>query len=94
MNYTHNRKILCWLDPFGENQLAYVYEDGNKLESVTFKNGTQVSEILDKLITDYSITNIQLKGPKQYTKGIWNQFEDYLHTKYTNFDKKLTVEYI
>lgn len=88
------KKLLCILGPFNTEQVAYVYEDGNKLDVAKF-NMANADVTLERLIAEYDIQEVELRGPKQYSKGIWDNFTLYTKSKYSdNNFREIKVKYI
>lgn len=85
------KKIIGLLQPFDLKQNIYVYEDGNKIEIVETKVDNFTSEML-QLINKYKIEDIELAGPKKYTKGIGTKVqEEYIKNCSNN---NLNIKYI
>lgn len=63
------RKIVGILRPFDYNQQFFVFEDGNRLASISMS----IAEIPNKILAvteEYEVTQVDLTGPKQYATGI------------------------
>ena len=69
------KKIIGLLQPFDLKQNIYVYENGNKIEIIETKVDNFTSEML-QLINKYKIEDIELAGPKKYTKGIGTKVQE------------------
>lgn len=85
------KKIIGLLQPFDLKQNIYVYEDGNKIEIIETKVDNFTSEIL-QLINKYKIEDIELAGPKKYTKGIGTKVQEEYIKSYSN--NNLNIKYI
>ena len=85
------KKIIGLLQPFDLKQNIYVYEDGNKIEIVETQVDNFTSEML-QLINKYKIEDIELAGPKKYTKGIGTKVQEEYIKNYSN--NNLNIKYI
>lgn len=85
------KKIIGLLQPFDLKQNIYVYEDGNKIEIIETKVDNVISEML-QLINKYKIEDIELAGPKKYTKGIGTKVQEEYLKNYSN--NNLSIKYI
>lgn len=85
------KKIIGLLQPFDLKQNIYVYEDGNKIEIIETKVDNFTSEML-QLINKYKIEDIELVGPKKYTKGIGTKVQEEYIKNYSN--NNLNIKYI
>lgn len=85
------KKIIGLLQPFDLKQNIYVYEDGNKIEIIETKVDNFTSEML-QLINKYKIEDIELAGPKKYTKGIGTKIQEEYIKNYSN--NNLNIKYI
>ena len=85
------KKIIGLLQPFDLKQNIYVYEDGNKIEIIETKVDNFTSEML-QLINKYKIEDIELSGPKKYTKGIGTKVQEEDIKNYSN--NNLNIKYI
>ena len=85
------KKIIGLLQPFDLKQNIYVYEDGNKIEIIETKVDNFTSEML-QLINKYKIEDIELAGPKEYTKGIGTKVQEEYIKNYSN--NNLNIKYI
>ena len=77
------KKKIGLLQPFDLKQNIYVYEDGNKIEIIETKVDNFTSEML-QLINKYKIEDIELAGPKKYTKGIGTKVQEEYIKNYSN----------
>lgn len=75
------RKIVGILRPFEYQQKVFVYEDGNKIDGIqdTIDN---IPMVIVELAQKYEITQVDLTGPKQYSKGISQKIHNKEFTKY------------
>ena len=85
------KKIIGLLQPFDLKQNIYIYEDGNKIEIIETKVDNFTSEML-QLINKYKIEDIELAGPKKYTKGIGAKVQEEYIKNYSN--NNLNIKYI
>ena len=85
------KKIIGLLQPFDLKQNIYVYENGNKIEIIETKVDNFTSEML-QLINKYKIEDIELAGPKKYTKGIGTKVQEAYIKNYSN--NNLNIKYI
>ena len=85
------KKIIGLLQPFDLKQNIYVYEDGNKIEIIETKVDNFTSEML-QLINKYKIEDIELSGPKKYTKVIGTKVQEEYIMNYSN--NNLNIKYI
>lgn len=85
------KKIIGLLQPFDLKQNIYIYEDGNKIEIIETKVDNFTSEML-QLINKYKIEDIELAGPKKYTKGIGTKVQEEYIKNYSN--NNLNIKYI
>lgn len=85
------KKIIGLLQPFDLKQNIYVYEDGNKIEIIETKVDNFTSEML-QLINKYKIEDIELAGPKKYTKRIGTKVQEEYIKNYSN--NNLNIKYI
>lgn len=67
------KKIVGVLRPFGLEQDFYVFEDGEKIDSA-YLTIDEINEKLIEFIEKYDVKQIDLSGPKTYSKGIANNF--------------------
>lgn len=77
-----NKKIIGILRPFDKKQCFQVYEDGNALET-KYTTIDDLEATIYELCEKYSVTEVDLTGPKQYNRGLKKKFE----TKYSNSNK-------
>ena len=85
------KKIIGLLQPFDLKQNIYIYEDGNKIEIIETKVDNFTSEML-QLINKYKIEDIELAGPKKYTKGIGTKIQEEYIKNYSN--NNLNIKYV
>ena len=75
------KKIIIRLHPFNLEQLVFVYEDGNRIDQdeVTIDEiGSSVMFLCKK----HNIDQIDLTGPKQYSKGVQHKIQEEELTNY------------
>ena len=75
------KKIITVLRPFDLEQVLMVYEDGNKIDVVK----TTIEDLYPSifaLMEKHDTYQLDLVGPKSYTKGLKNQIETAAITKY------------
>lgn len=77
------KKIIGILRPFSLEQSFYVFEDGNKIDSVELTIN-EINDVIFNFIDKYDIHQIDLSGPKQYSKGIAEKIKQGEMTKYNN----------
>ena len=75
------KKIIGIIRPFDIQNTFYVYEDGNKIDMVSYNLSDVEYSILD-LCNKYDITQVDLTGPKSYIKGIETKIKEVELTKY------------
>lgn len=75
------KKIIGILRPFNLEQSFYVFEDGNKIDSAELTID-EINDFIFNLIDKYNIHQIDLSGPKQYSKGIAEKIKQAEVTKY------------
>lgn len=83
-------KIIGILGPFNPTQTFVVYENGQKLAVVD----TDIDNLYDtifSLIDTYDIEQIDLTGPKNFSRGISKRFEEKELTKYSKNKVKINV---
>lgn len=85
------KKIIGVLRPFDRRQNFYVYEDGNRLE-VKQPTIDEITDTIFVLCDKYSITQVDLTGPKQYNRGLKKKIELAEMQKYS--ENKLTINII
>lgn len=84
------KKIIGILRPFDYKQQFFVYEDGNKIDSIETTIDDLPKEVID-LAQKYEIIQVDLTGPKQYGRGIKKNIEELEATQLAKF-KKVTSE--
>ena len=85
------KKIIGIIHPFDMYQTFYVYEDGNKLETIQ----TRVKDIPDtifELSRAYNTYQVDLSGAEHFTEGIIKKIQEKENTKYN--EHKLTIKCI
>lgn len=75
------KKIVSVIKPFIMQQNVFVYENGNKIDVI---NSTldDIEDNFLNLIDKYNIEQIELIGPKNYSKGIKKKFQEKELSKY------------
>ena len=67
------KKIIGVWKPFELKQNFYVYDNGNKIDAISIKMD-EINNTIFNLQKKYNINDIELIGPKQFSKGIKNLF--------------------
>lgn len=75
------KKIIGLLKPFDMEQIFYVYEDGNQLETIQMTID-EIPENVLQLCDKYNIEQIDLVGSKGYSKGLIKQIQEKEIAKY------------
>lgn len=75
------KKIVGVLRPFDLEQSFYVYENGNKID-MAHPTVDEINEVVFSFIEKYNISQIDLTGPKQYSKGISKKIKEIEMLKY------------
>lgn len=88
-----NSKIICMLQPFALKQQIYVYENGNKMETEKVSMSELNKMIISLLDKHTQINTIEMVGPKKFSKGIGNQLQTELVTKYSE-TRNIEINYI
>lgn len=85
------KKIIAILRPFDRKQNVYVYEDNNKIAAhqVTLDD---FNTFMFQLNQQYDVTQIDLSGPKQFSRGIKRRLEEEEIKKYS--ENKLNINII
>ena len=85
------KKIIAVLRPFDRKQNLYLFEDGNQIinEQVTLDD---FNTFIFKLQQDYDVNQLDLTGPKQFSRGIKRKLEQAEIEKYHK--NKLTINII
>ena len=78
------KKIVGIFKPLQLKQKIFVYEDGNKIESVEVLT-KDIENTIFGLIEKYDIEKVDLTGPKQYVRGIVKHLEE---TKVVKYNKQ------
>lgn len=68
------KKIVCILRPFDTKQQIYVYENGNKIDTLSIFID-DFNETIFALSSKYNINQVDLTGPKQFARGLTSLFE-------------------
>ena len=85
------KKIIGIIHPFDIYQTFYVYEDGNKLETVHVKIN-DIPDTVFELSHTYNIYQIDLSGAEHFIKGIVEHIQEKEITKYN--ENKLIINCI
>lgn len=85
------KKIIGIIHPFDINQIFYVYDDENKVETIETQI-ENIPEIVLKLSSTYNINQIDLTGAKHFTEGIVKQIQEKEINKYN--ENKLIIKCI
>lgn len=85
------RKIIGMIRPFEMNQTLMVYEDGNKID-ICKTTMEELYPSIFALVEKHEVYQLDLVGPKSYTKGLKNQIDKAATVKYA--DNKLEVNII
>ena len=75
------KKIIAMIRPFDLDQILMVYEDGNKIDIAK----TTLEDLYPSvfaLMEKHDTYQLDLVGPKSYTKGLKNQIEAAATAKY------------
>lgn len=75
------KKIVGVLRPFDLEQSFYVYENGNKID-MAHPTVDEINEVVFSFVEKYNISQIDLTGPKQYSKGISKKIKETEMLKY------------
>ena len=75
------KKIIAMIRPFDLDQILMVYEDGNKIDMINSKL-ENLNDNIFALMEKYNTYQLDLVGPKSYTKGLKNQIETAATAKY------------
>ena len=83
-------KIIGIIQPFDKQQHFYVYQDGNKIESLSFTID-QINETLFSLCQKYNTNIVNLSAPHRYLQGVINSIKKAEYSKYSknNLDIKI-----
>ena len=85
------KKIIAVLRPFDRKQNVYVFEDGNNIvcNQVTLDD---FNNLIFKLQQDFDVHQVDLTGPKQFSRGIKRKLEQAEIQKYS--ENKLIINVI
>lgn len=75
------KKIIGILEPFDKQQKLMVFENGNQLELIS-SDLQSFNDTLFALCDKYQISNVVLRGPKQYLRGLIKQIRAEELTKF------------
>ena len=76
------KKIIAVLRPFDRKQNLYVFEDGNKIAN-TQTTLDDFNATIFKLHQEYDVDQIDLTGPKQFSRGLKHKLESAEIEKYS-----------
>ena len=76
------RKIITILQPFDLKQTVIAYEDGNKIQVAEIETVEIANEIC-KLAKSLEVTEINLGGAQQYSKGVGKKIQEIAMTQYS-----------
>lgn len=85
------KKIISVIKPFTYTQNIFVYEGGNKIDTIS-TNLNELPNILFDLVDKYETNDIELVGNLKFSKGIKGKIEIAEMTKYN--ENKLNIELI
>ena len=84
------KKIVGVLRPFDLEQSFYVYENGNKID-MAHPTVDEINEVVFSFIEKYNISQVDLTGPKQYSKGISNKIKEAEMLKYNKNSLEINI---
>ena len=84
------KKIVGILRPFDLEQSFYVYENGNKID-MAHPTVDEINEVVFSFIEKYNISQVDLTGPKQYSKGISNKIKEAEMLKYNKNSLEINI---
>lgn len=84
-------KIVSVIKPFVMQQNIFVYENGNKIDSIK-STIDDIQDIIIDIATKYETNSVELIGAKSYLEGIKNRIETAEMTKYN--EHKLNIQII
>ena len=76
------KKIVGVLRPFDYEQNFFVYEDGNKIDSAN-PAVDEINNVVFGFVEKYDVHQMDLAGPKQYSRGIEKKYKEAEITKYS-----------
>lgn len=77
------KKIIGVFNPFIVKQDFYLYEDGNKLDNVSYPIQGLTTKILE-YAKENEVSEINLSGPNFYTKKFAKELQEKNITNYSN----------
>lgn len=84
------KKIIGILRPFDLEQTFYVYENGNKID-MAHPTIEEISDTILSFVEKYNISQVDLTGPKQYSKGISNKIKEAEMSKYNKNSLEINI---
>ena len=84
------KKIVGVLRPFDLEQSFYVYENGNKID-MAHPTVDEINEVVFSFVEKYNISQVDLTGPKQYSKGIGNKIKEAEMLKYNKNSLEINI---
>lgn len=84
------KKIIGILRPFDLEQSFFVYEDGKKIDEAN-PTINEVNDITFSFINKYGIDQVDLTGPKQYSKGIAEKIQKEEMVRYNKNSIKINL---
>ncbi len=69
------KKIVAMIQPFSLKQNFYIYENGNKIASVSPKTDEIVETVLS-FMKEHDVDQLDLLGPKQYNRGLRKKIKE------------------
>ena len=78
------KKMIAVLRPFDRKQNVYVFEDGNL---ITNQQATldAFNSLIFQFQQDYEVNQLDLTGPKQFSRGIKRKLEEAEIAKYNEY---------
>lgn len=84
------KKIVVVYQPAAYHQDLYVFEDGNKTEFLQ-TTSENVKDTLFTILEKHGVKDVALVGPKQFLRGVINQFQEEEVLRYNHNDIKFTI---
>jgi hypothetical protein len=84
------KKIIGILRPFDMIQKFYVYEDGNKIDGVAINFDLIPTTVLN-LSEKYDVYQLDLTGPKQFSRGVSSKIKEEEVKKYSQEKIKINI---
>ena len=85
------KKIVAVLRPFDRKQNVYVFENGNKIANIQVTLD-EFNNSIFSLNQQYEVNQVDLSGPKQFSRGIKRKLEEAEIEKYS--EHKLIINVI